>query len=104
MPVIEKLSTKSTMDSSRTTSKLTKYEDPSVVSKFLSAGLAASFAEAVTIPIDTAKVRLQVILRNLLVIVNTVCTFQGFAKHMFEDQILTLRGPNSVFIASLTAH
>jgi len=29
--------------------------------KFVSAGLAASIAEAVTIPIDTAKVRLQVL-------------------------------------------
>jgi solute carrier family 25 uncoupling protein 8/9 len=35
-------------------------EQPSVLVKFVSAGLAASIAEAVTIPIDTAKVRLQV--------------------------------------------
>lgn len=35
-------------------------KDPSVLVKFVSAGLAASVAEACTIPIDTAKVRLQV--------------------------------------------
>ena len=35
-------------------------KDPSIFVKFVSAGLAASVAEAVTIPIDTAKVRLQV--------------------------------------------
>lgn len=35
-------------------------KEPSVPVKFVSAGLAASVAEAVTIPIDTAKVRLQV--------------------------------------------
>ena len=35
-------------------------KDPSILVKFVSAGLAASVAEAATIPIDTAKVRLQV--------------------------------------------
>lgn len=40
--------------------KSTTGEEPSVLMKFVSAGLAASIAEAVTIPIDTAKVRLQV--------------------------------------------
>ena len=35
-------------------------KEPTVLVKFVSAGLAASVAEAVTIPIDTAKVRLQV--------------------------------------------
>lgn len=35
-------------------------QEPSAAMKFASAGLAASIAEAVTIPIDTAKVRLQV--------------------------------------------
>lgn len=34
--------------------------EPSILIKFVSAGLAASVAEAVTIPIDTAKVRLQI--------------------------------------------
>ena len=34
--------------------------------KFVSAGLAASFAELVTLPIDTSKVRLQVRLCTLL--------------------------------------
>ncbi|KAK3711937.1 hypothetical protein QZH41_009434 [Actinostola sp. cb2023] len=38
----------------------TSGEQPSVLMKFVSAGLAASIAEAVTIPIDTAKVRLQI--------------------------------------------
>ncbi|KXJ09104.1 mitochondrial uncoupling protein 3 [Exaiptasia diaphana] len=40
--------------------KNTTGEQPSVLMKFVSAGLAASIAEAVTIPIDTAKVRLQI--------------------------------------------
>lgn len=35
-------------------------KEPSISIKFVSAGLAASVAEAVTIPIDTAKVRLQI--------------------------------------------
>lgn len=35
-------------------------KEPSLLVKFVSAGLAASVAEAATIPIDTAKVRLQV--------------------------------------------
>lgn len=35
-------------------------KEPTVLVKFISAGLAASVAEAATIPIDTAKVRLQV--------------------------------------------
>ncbi|EDO50034.1 predicted protein [Nematostella vectensis] len=35
-------------------------EDPSILVKFCSAGIAASIAEAATIPIDTAKVRLQI--------------------------------------------
>lgn len=35
-------------------------KEPSILIKFVSAGLAASVAEAVTIPIDTAKVRLQI--------------------------------------------
>lgn len=35
-------------------------KEPTVLVKFVSAGLAASVAEAATIPIDTAKVRLQV--------------------------------------------
>lgn len=35
-------------------------KEPTILVKFVSAGLAASVAEAVTIPIDTAKVRLQV--------------------------------------------
>jgi len=35
-------------------------KEPSILVKFVSAGLAASVAEAATIPIDTAKVRLQV--------------------------------------------
>lgn len=39
-------------------------KEPTILVKFVSAGLAASVAEAVTIPIDTAKVRLQV--RSLL--------------------------------------
>lgn len=39
-------------------------KEPTILAKFVSAGLAASVAEAVTIPIDTAKVRLQV--RSLL--------------------------------------
>lgn len=35
-------------------------KEPTILVKFVSAGLAASVAEAATIPIDTAKVRLQV--------------------------------------------
>lgn len=35
-------------------------KEPTILGKFVSAGLAASVAEAVTIPIDTAKVRLQI--------------------------------------------
>ncbi|XP_029199152.1 mitochondrial uncoupling protein 2-like [Acropora millepora] len=35
-------------------------KEPTILVKFVSAGLAASVAEAVTIPIDTAKVRLQI--------------------------------------------
>ena len=45
--------------------------EPSILIKFVSAGLAASVAEAVTIPIDTAKVRLQV--SNLQQIARVAC-------------------------------
>lgn len=41
-------------------------KEPTVLVKFVSAGLAASVAEAVTIPIDTAKVRLQVSLSTFI--------------------------------------
>ena len=66
MPIAGELQSQPTMASSphsspNTESVVVKHPDPHVVGKFLSAGLAASFAEAVTIPIDTAKVRLQVI-------------------------------------------
>jgi len=45
----------------------TEMSPPSLPVKLLSAGVSASFAEAVTIPVDTAKVRLQVSkLRNFL--------------------------------------
>ena len=37
-----------------------KGPEPTVGVKFISAGLAASFADCITFPLDTAKVRLQV--------------------------------------------
>lgn len=51
-------------------------KEPSILVKFVSAGLAASVAEAVTIPIDTAKVRLQVsgfIINSSCSAVKTMC-------------------------------
>lgn len=50
-------------------------EQPSVAMKFVSAGLAASIAEAVTIPIDTAKVRLQVNQPESNIILHRNCVF-----------------------------
>lgn len=51
-------------------------KEPSILVKFVSAGLAASVAEAVTIPIDTAKVRLQVsgfIIKSSCSAIKTMC-------------------------------
>ena len=65
-------------------------KEPSVPVKFVSAGLAASVAEAVTIPIDTAKVRLQVrVARNIRVFVCHVLTFHCGTLatiHMYIDR------------------
>ena len=61
-------------------------KEPSLLVKFVSAGLAASVAEAATIPIDTAKVRLQVswsLTASGCLVVQPTCTMEFFASYLF---------------------